>query len=130
MKVFLDTNVLASALVASGTCAELFRLVLKDHELITSDRVLMELERVLPKLGATAKETAKAIAILRQHRVEKTPRTAPAIRLRDKDDLWILAAAVEARADVLVTGDKDLLDIAAKSPLKIVSPRGFLEMLA
>ncbi|MGH7178749.1 MAG: PIN domain-containing protein [Tepidisphaeraceae bacterium] len=51
------------------------------------------------------------------------------IDLRDLDDLGILSAAVAAGADVLVTGDKDLLDVARKSPVKIVSPRGFIEML-
>jgi predicted nucleic acid-binding protein len=52
VKVFLDTNVLASALTTRGLCAELFEVVLQSHDLLTSDPVLRELERILPeKLG-------------------------------------------------------------------------------
>ena len=47
MKVFLDTNVLASALTTSGLCAELFEVVLQSHELMISDSLHEELERIL-----------------------------------------------------------------------------------
>ena len=51
------------------------------------------------------------------------------IALRDKDDLAILAEAIAGAADVLVTGDRDLLDIADRAPLPIVTPRGLWELL-
>ena len=52
MKIFLDTNVLASALTSRGLCADLFEVVLQSHELVTSEVVLKELKRVLrEKLG-------------------------------------------------------------------------------
>jgi len=40
----------------------------------------------------------------------------------------VSASAIESRTDVLVTGDRDLLDIAAAAPIKIVDPRGFWEL--
>jgi predicted nucleic acid-binding protein len=49
VKVFLDTNVLASALATRGLCAELFEVVLQSHELLVSPPVLKELECVLPE---------------------------------------------------------------------------------
>jgi putative PIN family toxin of toxin-antitoxin system len=45
--------------------------------------------------------------------------------LRDKADLPILGTFVEAQADYLVTGDKDLLALAGKYP--IVTPAAFWE---
>ena len=42
MRVFLDTNVLLSAFAARGLCADVFRTVLAEHELITSEFVLGE----------------------------------------------------------------------------------------
>jgi predicted nucleic acid-binding protein len=42
VKVFLDTNVLASALATRGLCAELFEVVLQSHELLVSPPVLKE----------------------------------------------------------------------------------------
>ena len=47
---------------------------------------------------------------------------------RDKDDRWVFASAVEGRAEVFVTGDRDLLDVAGAAPLKIVDPRGFWQL--
>ena len=49
--------------------------------------------------------------------------------IRDADDKWVLASAIAGEADVLVTGDADLLEIAPRSPLPIVNPRGFWDML-
>jgi predicted nucleic acid-binding protein len=44
-------------------------------------------------------------------------------------DARIRGEALAARADVLVTGDKDLLDVAGKVPLPILTPRGFWTLL-
>jgi uncharacterized protein len=53
------------------------------------------------------------------------PRTpALPVAIRDKSDGLVLAEAVAGRADVLVTGDEDLLEIAGKSPIAILTPRG------
>jgi len=46
--------------------------------------------------------------------------------VRDEDDQWVLASALDAKADVLVTGDKDILDVTEEaSGLTITDPRGF-----
>ena len=53
-------------------------------------------------------------------------------RLPDNDpaDQWIIAAAIQGETEVLVTGDRDLLDVAAgEVPMSIVTPRGFWETL-
>ena len=47
MRVFFDTNVLVSAFLARGLCADLLRLVLTEHTLVTSEVVLAELSDVL-----------------------------------------------------------------------------------
>jgi predicted nucleic acid-binding protein len=54
------------------------------------------------------------------------PKSLSSIPARDKDDQWVLASALAAKADVFVTGDKDLLDVAHEvSGLTITDPRGF-----
>jgi len=72
---------------------------------------------------------AEVEALLRQQGLHVTAAAPLAIKIRDADDLVILSEAVAGGADVLVTGDRDLLDIAAKAPLPIVTPRGFWELL-
>ena len=54
---------------------------------------------------------------------EPKPREMLALEIRDDDDAWVLASAVVGEADALVTGDKDLLDVAEAAPLPILSPR-------
>ena len=47
MRIFLDTNVLASAIATRGLCTELLEGIIINHELLTSKEVLRELQRVL-----------------------------------------------------------------------------------
>lgn len=130
MRVFFDTNVLVSGLVARGVCADLLRLVLAEHELVTSEFAIEELKRVLRmKFAATAQDLADAEALLRDEEVIATPSRTTIEVTRDPSDAWIVASAIAAEADVLVTGDRDLLELSANVPFPIVTPRGFWEML-
>ena len=47
------------------------------------------------------------------------------VKIRDKDDLTILSSALSGNADLLVTGDKELLNLGKIDDMEIVSPRGF-----
>jgi putative PIN family toxin of toxin-antitoxin system len=124
VRVFLDTNVLVSAFVARGLCADLVRYLLAEHELLTGELNLVELRRTLRgKLGASAEQVAGVEAQLRSQTVVPKPASRLALRVRDADDAWVLASAVAGEADLLVTGDRDLLAIADKAPLPILSPR-------
>ena len=66
---------------------------------------------------------------LREHEVAPKPAAPAALPERDPGDQWILASAIESHTDVLVTGDRDLLDIAAAAPIKIIDPRGFWDLV-
>ena len=48
---------------------------------------------------------------------------------RDADDDWVLATAIAGKADVIVTGDEDLLVLKQHADIPIISPRLFLEGL-
>ena len=130
MKVFLDTNILASALTTRGLCAELFEVVLQSHELLTSDPVLRELERILPgKLGQSVEVTEGFINLLRTQALLVTTE-GPSPSLPDPDDEPIVASAIAGHANIFVTGDKALLELQSAEHLPIVSPRKFWEMLS
>ncbi len=130
MRVFLDTNVLVSAFATRGVCADVLRVVLTEHTLVTSEVVLSELNRVLrTRIKLPARMIAEIEAFLREHDVVAKPTVPSDLPIRDRDDRWVLASAVEARADVMVTGDRDLLDVAARAPIRIVDPRGFWQLI-
>ena len=131
MRIFADTNVLVSAFTARGLCADLLEVILADHQLITGEIVLNELERVLiKKLNIPQNKVSKTLLFLRKYQIEPIPNKPSDVKVRDEDDRWVLESALRAKADILVTGDKDLLVISKSiSQLKIISPRGFWEIL-
>jgi len=57
-------------------------------------------------------------------------RKNPSIRIKDTDDIPILACAIAGKADVSVTGDKELLNLRKIEDLALVSPRELWNRLA
>jgi putative PIN family toxin of toxin-antitoxin system len=129
LRIALDTNVVVSALATRGLCADLIQLILVEHELVVGDTVLAELREALGrrlKLPlATINEVESFLG--RQAIVVAADGESPARDL-DAGDAAVLAEAATASADVLVTGDRELLELA-DPPLKIVSPRGLWDLL-
>lgn len=130
MKVFFDTNVLLSAFATRGLCADLFSHVLLEHELIVGEVVVDELRKKLRLKFKLPKKSIDEIEdMLREHKVVPRPKTHLRLEITDPDDEWIVASAVAGGAEVLVTGDAAVLDIAKRAPLPIVSPRGLWDLL-
>ena len=130
MKVFLDTNGLISAFTTRGLSADLFRLLVAEHELLTGEVNLTEFRRVLrERFKVPAAEIAPVEDQLRAHTIVARPAASSEVPLRNPDDAWVLASALAGRAELLVTGDKDLLSIAERAPLPIVDPRGCWDRL-
>jgi uncharacterized protein len=130
MKVVLDTNVLASAAATRGLCADVLRAVLAEHELVICKQITSELKRILTdKFGVTPSLVKEFLWLIRQDTTIVKPRIVPDVTIDDKDDLGILAAAITAEADVLVTGDKELQDLKRIERTIILSPRAFWSLL-
>jgi predicted nucleic acid-binding protein len=51
------------------------------------------------------------------------------VGIRDKDDILLLSTALNGNAQLFVTGDKELLGLEKIKSMRIVSPRGFWEIL-
>jgi uncharacterized protein len=130
VRVCLDTNVLVSAFATRGLAADVLRVVLAEHELIVPTVVLLEVERVLrDKFSLPPTAWALAKQVLESQTIIERPDTPLAVAIRDPDDVWVLASAVAGGADLLVTGDADLLEVAAQSPIPILTPRAFWDRL-
>ena len=130
MRIFADTNFLVSAFATRGLSPEVFELILAKHELMTGEFVLAELERILSEKYKLPDEIiAETIRLLYRHHVEPMPAAPSEIQVSDEDDRWVLASALNAKAEVLITGDNDLLEIADQvKQLKIITPRRFWEL--
>lgn len=131
MRVMLDTNVLVSAFAFSGAgvCSQVLRAVLAGHHLAIGATALAECERVLAeKMKVPDQRVRGAITFLTHHADVIQPTEAATWPRRDPDDRWIVAAALEGKVDVLVSGDKDILE-ERQTELKTTSPAQFLELL-
>ena len=130
MRVFFDTNVIVSAYATRGICADLVRFVLAEHELLTGEVNVAELRRVLGERFGAPPERLDAIeSELRAETVVPRPTKPSAVPIRDPDDRWVLASALSGAADLLVTGDQDLLAVAGRVAIPIVDPRGCWDRL-
>ena len=130
MRIFLDTNVLASAVATRGLCADVLREVLARHDLIISSALLRELKLVLQKkIRVPAPIISEFVAMLQQDTMLAEPIDSPGIQIKDKDDIIILAAALSGEAELFITGDKELLELGKVGNLTIISPRMFWDRL-
>ncbi|MDZ7754019.1 MAG: putative toxin-antitoxin system toxin component, PIN family [Gammaproteobacteria bacterium] len=128
LRVVLDTNVLVSGLAYPGSVPGRIVAAWRQGglEVVLSHYILDELARVLPRLSRVrmlqveARDLTDSLMFLADI-VEA--RGMPDENLRDPADQPVLLTLVAARADYLVTGDKDLLALAAKYP--IVTPGEF-----
>lgn len=128
MIAVFDTNVLLAALITEGICSKLLHRARADEfSLVSCPFIMQELRRILSKkfhLGREEITTAmepisEAISKVIEHSL-KVKDTC-----RDAADDNIIACALAAEADYLVTGDSDLLDIKHYRGIKIVTPRDF-----
>jgi putative PIN family toxin of toxin-antitoxin system len=130
VRVCLDTNVLVAAFATRGLGADVVRVVLAEHQLVLGQVMLDELHRVLKqKLRLPADRLAAVDAFLVGFEVVPKPAKPSSLMIRDPADRWIVATAMAGAADVLVTGDADLLAVRDEAPLPILEPRAFWDLL-
>jgi putative PIN family toxin of toxin-antitoxin system len=120
-----------AAFATRGLCADAMRAVLAEHQLIVGEAVVDELAEVLTRrIRLPAATVREILTLLRDQELVPKPSAPSDVPIRDPDDRWILASAVAGRADVLVTGDRDLLEMADAAPLPILDPRAFWNLLS
>lgn len=132
MRVLIDTNVLVSAaLNAKGTpfIAYIKAATYPNHGLICEQNV-DEIKRIFnkkfpEKIAALDRFLSLALMTLELVPVPMNEKMAES-QIRDVDDRPILRAAIEAKADVLLTGDRDFLESGVKNPM-IMTPTEFVE---
>ena len=132
MRVLIDTNVLISAaLSANGTPFQAYIKAASypNHGLICEQNV-DEMKRIFNKkfpnrLTSLDKFISAALLTLELVPIP-TAENASETQIRDVNDRPILRAAINAKADVLLIGDKDFLDSGLKRPM-IMTPAEFLK---
>jgi len=124
MRVVLDTNVLVSALIKAGKPRKLFEATVAGrHRLITSRPLIEELAKVLADSKVKRYVTSQEATVFQRLLVA----TAPTVDIKSEfrvlgsaDDM-VLRTAYDGRADLIVTGDKHLLDLESFRGIRIVT---------
>ena len=138
MRLVLDTNIVASGLLWHGKPAQLIDAAKADEvEVCTSRILLAELARILrrDKFAKVVSATGLSVDDLVMGYAELatlvTPTPIPPTILRDPDDDHVLACALAAGADLIVSGDKKhLLVIGSYQGIPIVSAADAVNILA
>lgn len=129
MRLVLDTNVLVSAFLWQGVPGRLIELATEQEiQLVTSRVLLDELADVLPrkklakKVAATGLTAAQIFLNYQRLAQRVTARKLSQAVSRDADDDHVLACAIAAQADLIVSGDEDLLSLKIHQNIPIVTP--------
>lgn len=128
LRVVVDTNVLVSAIVYGGIPKQILALILDEHIVGVTTRVLVaELIDVLSKkFHFSSRKLAKAESLIQDSFcIVQSQRTISV--LDDDDDNRVLEAAVVGACDYIVTGDTDLLCLKQFKDIAIVTSADFLE---
>lgn len=136
MRVVLDTNIWISAIIWGGLPDRL--LILQANQQITiaiSEELLQELANTLnkkklkPKLQILEVTVSEIINLFRESVIVFSITPIEVANLRDPDDSVVLATAIAAQADAIITGDKDLLILDQFSNIPILTVQDFLNSM-
>lgn len=137
MRVVLDTNVVASAFLWGGTPERLIKLGGEGTlDLVTSEALIAELAGILgrakfaQKLGQKNLSATEIIARYRELAEIIDPAAIEVATLRDPDDEAVIACALAARADLIVSGDHDLRVLKTYRRIRIVNAAEALRIIA
>ena len=137
MRVVIDTNVLVSTVLGSGTPHHVYsRWRDQLFEVVISWPLFSELGGVLERghirghPGWSSSRAEEVLGNLRDNAMWVDPDQQITRITTDPDDNRVLEAAVEGATNYIVSGDRDLLDLVEHDGISIVTPAQFLAILA
>jgi putative PIN family toxin of toxin-antitoxin system len=120
-------NLFISALVIPGGVADLLRIIEGRDELLVSRAIIKEVLFVLSSKFGREREALSHVAVMLSELGELVEPNQRIKVLRDEPHNRILECAAFGKADLVVTGDKEMLRLGDYAGIKIASLRAYLE---
>jgi len=129
MRIMVDANIIISAgLFPESNVGKVLYHIVKNHKLVICKYTLNELKEVFKNkfserkgsLNKFIKNLKYELVDIEINNYEKYP------KMRDEDDIPLLACAIEKKVNILITGDKDFDEIKLEIP-KIMKPKEYIE---
>lgn len=138
MNIVCDTNVLVSGLLWQGAPREVLRRIATGQDTAwTSPWLLGELHDVLgrPKFTAALTRVGQTVDTILANvfdafELVQTPEPPPHLVPDGPDDDHVIACALAAHADVIVSGDAHLLKLGTCAGIRILNPDAYLRSRA
>ena len=129
MRVVFDTNIFISAFAIPGGMAEkaVLRIIEGRDELVISSATIKETLSVLSLKFGRDREALSHVAVILSDMGEWVEPKQTVRVLKDDPDNRILECASFGKADIIVTGDKEMLRLGEFNQVKILSLRNYLE---
>lgn len=129
MRVLVDTNILISAaLFPQGKVARVLDYLFETHTVVIASYAVQECEQVFLRKFPEKLPALRLFLAGIDYEPFDTPARLDSSRfpqIRDARDLPILASAILADVDILISGDKDFEDLRLKKPLVFTPQRYF-----
>lgn len=132
MRIVCDTNVLISAVIFGGRPRQVLEALIAGRvKGFISPALEREFREVLgrPKFGLTQPQVHRICLTLGDLLQNVYPKKNVSQIPEDPADNAVLACALEAGADYIVSGDAHLLNLGEFATIRIVQPADFLELL-
>ena len=129
MKIMIDANIIISAILfPKSIISEILKHIVKNHRIVLSQYSIDEIKKVfyrkfqhrINEMEIFLRKLPYELFSLNKINNKKYP------NIRDKNDIPVLANAIESNVDVLLTGDKDFDGIKIKK-LKIMKPKDYID---
>ena len=130
MKVVFDTNIFISAFVIPNSKAEqaIIKIIEGSDTLLLSKEIVGEILSVLSTKFHRDREAISHVALYLSELARIVKPTRKIRLFKDDPDNRILECAVSGKADVIVTGDKEILKLGEYEGIRIISLKEYLEM--
>ncbi len=128
MRIVFDTNIFISALAIPGSLAEkaMLKIIEGGDILVISKDIINEVLSVLSSKFSRDKEGLSHVAVILSELGELVKPTRKVNIFKDDPDNRILECAIHGKADVLVTGDKEMLRLREYEQIRIMSLKEYV----